>query len=464
MNVMWIVCLFVLLFVDVVRCTSYPPDFVWGAGTASYQIEGGVYEDGRVMTIWDRFSHTPGKTALNQTGDVADDSYHRWRDDIQLMKDMQLPSFRFSIAWSRVLNVDGTINLAGVAHYNDLINALIEANITPFVTLYHWDLPQHISDGGGWTNADYIVPLFTHFATVCFDAFGDRVKDWITFNEPGTFCLLGYDYGAHAPGRCSNRAQCEFGNSTTEPYECIYSVNLAHAYAVNVYRTQFAPRQAGRIGMTISVGWPEPLTDSEEDLAASERSLLFDAGAYSDPIVFGDWNDVMKERAGPLLRSFTDYEKSLLRNSVDFYALNHYGSTFVGALNVTTPPAPGQGWDVDRFVYNTAFDLDGQAIGEAADSPWLLVVPWGLRKLLIWLHDRYKLPILITENGVDVPNESYLPLKKALSDDYRIDYLQRYIHQMELAMDSGVQVKGYFAWSLLDSQSHNSNIQQNNMT
>ena len=412
-------------------------------------------QDGRESSIWDVFSHTANKTAGGQTGDVADDSYNLYAVDIELMKAMDLPAFRFSLSWSRIIHANGSVNQAGIAHYNDLINALLDANIEPYVTLYHWDLPTAYSSyvhgaGGDWLNSSYIVPLFTHYADVAFGAFGDRVKYWLTFNEPLTFCFLGYQNGIHAPGRCSDRSTCWAGNSITEPYLCIHSVNLAHAHASHVYRTKYQSTQKGKIGITLSVGWSEPATDSAADKQASDISLQFDFSAWADPIWFGDYPAVMRENCGKLLPAFTDAEKKLLKGSSDFQGVNFYTASYVSAAKRGTP---GSGWYVDRNASNSAVSPNGTVIGKQADSPWLYIVPWGLHKMLNWIGDRYgnAVELVVTENGMDVVNENNKPLEEALHDSDRIAYLSSYIGAMGDSITDGYNVTGYFVWSLMDN-------------
>ena len=246
---------------------------------------------------------------------------------------------------------------------------------------------------GDWLNSSYIVPRFTHFADVAFGAFGDRVTNWLTFNEPLTFCFLGYENGIHAPGRCSDRSHCPEGDSIHEPYLCIHSVNLAHAHAVNVYRTKYQKTQKGRIGITLSVGWSEPLTDSAEDRQASDIALQFDFGAWADPIWFGDYPEVMRINAGSLLPAFTAEEKKLLKGSADFQGINYYTASWVKANR--GPSKPGQGWYTDRNVTGLTVLPNGTAIGKAADSPWLLIVPWSIEPLIQWVAKRYGNPAMM---------------------------------------------------------------------
>jgi len=423
----------------------FPKDFVWGSATASYQVEG-AYNVSRGLTIWDDFSHTPGKVANGATGDVAVDHYHRYVEDVALMKSLGLKNYRFSIAWSRLFPTGiAPANPDGFQFYNNLINELLKNDIEPFVTLFHWDIPSAIDNA--WLNAS-VVDYFAAYANASFAAFGDRVKKWITFNEPLTFTHLGYGTGTHAPGRCSDRTQCSAGNSSTEPYIATHHVLLSHAAAVQIYRSQYQTTQGGVIGITLNCDYAEPYSTSADDQAASERHLEFQLSWYADPIFKGDYPQSMKDLVGDRLPQFTDAEKKQLNGSWDYFGLNHYTSGY----SQNNPAAPvGQGWDTDQQV-NVLTSRDGQMIGVQADSPWLLVVPWGIYKMLNWVSARYgNPPIYITENGVSVPNENSLPLTDALNDTFRVSYYDQYISNVSKAIDGGVNVKGYFAWSLMDN-------------
>lgn len=258
-------------------------------------MEGAVGEGGRGTTVWDTFSHTPGKVDNNDTGDVADDVYHRYSDDIKLMKELGINSYRFSIAWSRIIpDGESTVNAEGVAYYNGVIDELIASDIVPLVTLFHWDTPQTLEDKyGGWLSSEIenckclircrhqfffdpppSILAFAYYADTCFDLFGDRVKHWITINEPMSVALNGYYYGSHAPGRCSDRNVCSAGNSSTEPYIVSHNMLNAHAAAVQVYRSKYQRSQKGVIGITLNSDFAYPLTDSKEDADASQRYHL----------------------------------------------------------------------------------------------------------------------------------------------------------------------------------------------
>jgi len=304
------------------------------------------------------------------------------------------------------------------------------------------------SEYGGWLNESMSL-YFTNYADACFKSFGDRVKHWITFNEPLSFSISGYSTGAHAPGRCSNRSICNAGNTSTEPYIVTHNVLLSHAAAVHLYRTKYQSAQNGKIGITLNCDWSQPFTNSLRDRAAAERHLEFQLSWFADPVFFGDYPQVMKDLVGTRLPAFTPDQKISLRGSHDFFALNHYTSTY--ASHPVSPPPTDPSWDSDQNAFLTR-EKDGKFIGPAADSSWLYVVPWGIRRMLNWVNDRYQdTEIYITENGVDVPKESSMPLQEALNDTFRVNFLKDYIAEVGNAIQDGVPVKGYFLWSLMDN-------------
>jgi beta-glucosidase len=417
---------------------------MFGMATASYQVEGAWNVSGRGPSIWDTFAHTPGKVADGATGDVADDFYHRYKADVAQMVKYGITHFRLSISWTRILPTgNGSVNQAGVQFYNQLIDLLLMYNIQPAVTLFHWDMPQGLEDAYGSWLGPQIVPDFNNYADICFKAFGDRVKVWFTFNEPLTFANLGYGSGVNAPGRCSNRSRCDFGNSTTEPWIVGHRVLQAHALAVQTYRNKYQHEQGGKIGIVLNSDWDEPLTNSKEDVAAAQRGMDFMLGWWADPVWFGDYPQSMKTALGPLLPQFTSSEKALLKGSYDFFGLNHYTSRYIS--------------DAPSTIYNPAGiishdrDVNGVPIGPVADSSWLIVVPWGFQNLLKYVWNRYQTPIIVTENGCDVPNENQLPLKIALNDKFRVNYYSSYLSNMLQAIETGVKMEGYFAWSFMDN-------------
>ena len=298
--------------------SKFPEDFTWGTATSAYQIEGAAKADGKGPSIWDAFTHIPGKTANNENGDVACDHYHRFREDIALMKDMGVDAYRFSISWSRIMPTGrGEVNEEGIQFYSHLIDALLEEGITPWVTLYHWDLPLALQlEMDGWLNPE-IQHVFADYAAVCFERFGDRVKHWITLNEPWVVSILGHGQGVFAPGRVSN----------SEPYLAAHHLILSHARASERYRRDFA-HQKGKVGWSNNCDWREPLTDKPEDVAAAQRALEFFVAWFTDPVYKGDYPEVMREKLGDRLPQFTEGEKALIKGSSDFFGLNHYTTMY----------------------------------------------------------------------------------------------------------------------------------------
>jgi len=293
-----------------------------------------------------------------------------------------------------------------------------------------------------------MATYFGKYADACFNAFGDRIVYWTTFNEPLTFCNVGYNYGSHAPGRCSDRSKCSAGNSSTEPYLCAHSVLLAHSEAVKIYRTKYQPTQKGKIGMTLNTDWAVPMTNSTDDANAAQRNLEFQCSWFADPVWFGDYPQSMKSAVGSRLPQFTADQSVQIKGSWDFYAMNHYTTKYVSNRPI---PNPSAGWDDDQGTSVTAYK-DGVPIGPPADSNWLFVVPYGIRYMLGWISKRYGHPaIYITENGVDVPGESNMTLDQALNDTFRVNFYQNYTDNVMLAVGDGVDVRSYFAWSLMDN-------------
>ena len=416
---------------------QFPEDFIWGSATSSYQIEGAWDRDGKGMSIWDAFSHTQGKTLLGQTGDIACNHYEVFKDDVKLMAEIGLKAYRFSISWPRILPAGkGQINEAGIRFYSDLIDTLLENDIQPWVTLYHWDLPLTLQmEMDGWLNPD-IADHFAHYAEVCFHHLGDRVKNWITLNEPWVVAILGYGQGVFAPGRLSR----------SEPYLAAHNLLKAHGKAVEIYRNDFAT-QNGKIGITNNCDWREPLTQDIKDVEAAQRALEFFLGWFADPIYLGDYPEVMKKRVGDRLPTFTKAEKETLKGSSDFFGLNHYTTAF--ASNVP------EGADIETEVYGNGGIFEDQYVKLTSDPNWQKtdmgwsVVPWGCTKLLEWIDRRYGSPkIIITENGCASKDKKTGGL---VSDPERLNFMKGYLEACHEAISSGVKLKGYFYWSLLDN-------------
>ncbi|XP_028785597.1 beta-glucosidase 40 isoform X1 [Neltuma alba] len=434
---------------------SFPKGFVFGTASSAFQYEGAVKEDGRGPSVWDTFSHTFGKVADFSNADVATDQYHRYEEDIQLMKDLGMDAYRFSISWTRIFpNGTGQINQAGVDHYNKLINALLAKGIEPYVTIYHWDLPQALEDKyNGWLSPE-IIKDFATYAETCFEKFGDRVKHWITFNEPHTFTTQGYDVGLQAPGRCSILLHlfCRAGNSATEPYIVAHNVLRAHATVADIYRKKYKSVQGGSLGIAFDVIWYVPATNSKEDIEATQRAQDFQLGWFLDPLMFGDYPSSMRSRVGSRLPKFTQSEAALLKGSLDFVGINHY-TTFYARNNATNL--------IGDLLHDSIADSGSitlpfngtKTIGERANSIWLYIVPQGMRSLMNYIKQKYgNPPVFITENGMDDPNRPFTSIKDALKDEKRIRYHSGYLSSLQASIaEDGCNVKGYFVWSLLDN-------------
>ena len=415
---------------------TFPDDFVWGTATSSYQIEGGHDKGGRGPSIWDAFCSIPGKVNKGDTGNISIDHFHNVKEDVALLKSLGFKAYRFSISWSRILPQGrGKVNEDGINFDNDLINTLMDHEITPWITLYHWDLPLALQlEMDGWMSRD-IVEIFGEYARVCFEHFGDRVKNWITLNEPWVVSILGHGSGVFAPGRVSN----------TEPYLVAHHQILAHAEAVKIYRSDYS-FQGGIIGITNNCDWREPLTDTEVDRGAAERALLFFLGWFADPIFLGDYPQVMKDRLGNRLPEFTSEEKNLINRSADFFGLNHYTTMYA---------AENYGKNKEGEVYGNGGISEDQDVDLSVDKTWELtemnwaVAPWGCRKLLEWIRDRYhNPPIYITENGCAYDDKV---INGRVEDSKRVDFYKGYLEACHEAILNGVDLRGFFAWSLFDN-------------
>ena len=416
---------------------KFPDGFVWGAATSSFQIEGAWREDGKGLSIWDAFTHTPGKIADGDTGNTAADHYRRFREDVALMADLGLDAYRFSISWPRIQPTGyGEPNLEGLAFYSTLVDTLLDHGITPWVTLYHWDLPLTLQlEHDGWLNPR-MAEFFRDYARICFEHLGDRVKHWITLNEPWVMAILGHGLGTFAPGRASN----------SEPYRAGHEMLRAHGAAAELYRREFQPHQGGVIGMANNCDWREPLTDSAEDRAAAERSLEFYLGWFADPLYHGDYPATMRQRIGDRLPVFSDEDINRIQGSADFFGLNHYTTMMV---------AHTEGGSRESEAASNAGLTEDQDIALSAHPSWETtamgwpIVPQGCRKLLQWIDARYGHPeIIITENGCAVDDKWTGGI---VNDAERIAYLQGYIAACHEAIERGVNLKGYFVWSLLDN-------------
>ncbi|KIY67180.1 glycoside hydrolase family 1 protein [Cylindrobasidium torrendii FP15055 ss-10] len=421
-----------------------PKDFLWGFATASFQIEGSTNVDGRGPSIWDEFSRTPGKTLDGKDGDHATESYRLWREDIALLKQYGVKSYRFSLSWSRIIPLGGRedpVNEKGIQWYKDFIDELIKNGIIPFVTLYHWDLPQGLHDRyGGWLNKAEIVKDYERYARVCFEAFGDKVKYWLTMNEPWCISVLGYGRGVFAPGHGKPNGP---GDASREAWIVGQNVVLAHASAVKAYREEYKPTQGGVIGITLNGDWQMPWDDTPENIAAAQHALDFAIGWFADPIYLGHYPPYMREVLGDRLPEYSDEEIKLVKGSSDFYGMNTY----------TTNLARAGGDDEFQGLVDYTFTRpDGTQLGTQAHCAWLQDYPDGFRDLLSYLYKRYKMPIYVTENGFAVKDENDMPVDQLLADKDRVRYYEGTTRALLAAInEDGVDVRSYFPWSFLDN-------------
>lgn len=430
--------------------SDFPENFVFGSATAAYQIEGATSEDGRGPSIWDVFCKIPGKIFDNSSGDIACDSYHKYEEDVALNNLIGMDSYRFSISWSRVLPSGyGTPNLAGIAYYHRLIDALLAVGVEPIITLYHWDLPDGIQQFGGWLNGS-VVEYYKAYAGLCFQEFGDRVKTWVTHNEPMEQANGGYGAGYRAPGRCSDRMTCSEGDSTIEPYLVAHHLLLSHTVAVELYRKEFQARQGGKIGIVLNIGFNYPLTLTPEDIAAAQRGMVFTLGWWFDPIFFGDYPEIMKEHIGDRLPSFLEEQKAKIKGSADFLGLNYYTASYV---KNSPKPDPAQATPMtDSWSTRQTVDVDGNMIGDTCNSTWLYIVPRSIYDMVMWTKERYdNIPVYITENGMSERNDNSIPIQTRLCDHQRVKFHADYLHHLARAIKDGANVQRYYAWSLLDN-------------
>ncbi|NXE91445.1 LPH hydrolase, partial [Menura novaehollandiae] len=423
---------------------EFPENFFWSVATASYQIEGGWRADGKGLSIWDKYSHTPLRISNDDTGDVACDSYHKIEEDVEMLKSLKVSHYRFSISWPRILP-DGTtryINELGLNYYERLIDALLAANIKPQVTLYHWDLPQALQDVGGWEN-DTIVQRFKEYAEVLFQRLGDKVKFWITLNEPYNSAYLGYGTGTSAPGVSTRPGRA--------PYVVGHNLIKAHAEAWHLYNETYRAKQGGLISITINSDWAEPRNPhNQEDIDAAKRFMQFFLGWFAHPIFKnGDYSEVMKRRiqerslaqglSKSRLPEFTESEKQRIKGTYDYFGLNHYTTVLTYNLNY---PKGVMSYDSDRGVA-TVTDRSWLNSG----SLWLKVTPFGFRKILRWIKEEYNdPPIYVTENGVSERGAF------EFNDTWRMHYYRSYVNEaLKAVVLDGVDLRGYTAWTLMDN-------------
>ncbi|XP_038709412.1 beta-glucosidase 24-like [Tripterygium wilfordii] len=432
--------------------SDFPIDFTFGVSTSALQIEGSTTEGGRGPSIWDAFVKIPGKIMDGSSLETAIDSYNRYKEDVLLLKLLGVNSYRFSISWTRILpdgTLSGGVNQEGIDHYNGLIDELIKYNITPYATIFHFDFPQALYENSGGLLNSSLVQHFKDYCEICFNSFGDRVKNWITINEPLILAQFGHDLGFAPPGRCSDRSKCPEGDSSTEPYIVGHNLLLAHAHAAKLYKDNFQKNQGGQIGISLVGQYYEPYSDSPEDKAAQKRALDFSLGWYVEPLVFGDYPIIMKELVKDRLPVFTEEEKMLLKGSCDFIGINYYTTRYAKSIPID-PLAPALSYTADKFVNETLYNENGVIIGPKAEpSLYIYIYPEGLQKLLEFMKYTYQDPkIYITENGVTQCGD--IPRLQAINDDDRIKFIRQHLYRIAQAIKNGVNVNGYFYWSAFD--------------
>jgi beta-glucosidase len=419
-----------------VRCRgvsleSFPPGFVWGVATAAYQIEGAVTEDGRGPSIWDTFSHTPGRVALGETGDVACDHYHRWPEDLDLIRALGAGAYRFSIAWPRIQPAgSGPVEQRGLDFYRRLLDGMRERGITPFITLYHWDLPQALEDEGGWRQRD-TAHRFAEYAGIVADAVAEFSPYWITLNEPQVSSIVGYAEGRHAPGAREGHGALA----------AAHHLLLGHGLAVRELRARGG---GSGVGITLNLSPGVPATDSAGDADAARRHDLLVNRLFTDPVLAGTYPDDAAEVWGGLtdFSFLRDGDLALISQPLDFLGVNYYRLSHVAAAPVSPSPSP------------SASDVGVATVrvpgAEYTEMDWP-VEPDGLPVTLAGLRSRFAdlPPIYITENGAAFPDE--VGPDGEVADPRRVAFISAHLDALARAIADGADVRGYFYWSLLDN-------------
>lgn len=399
---------------------TFPPDFIWGAATSAYQIEGSPLADGAGPSNWHRFSHVPGNIANDDHGDVACDHYRRYADDVALMREMGLRAYRFSIAWSRIFPEGrGKVNTRGLDFYQRLLDRLQDAGIEPHVTLHHWDLPLALEERGGWANRDS-AQWFADYAHTLFTALGGRIQHWATLNEPWVIVHEGYVAGSHPPGL----------NSLAQARLATHNLLRGHAMAVQAFRAD----GTGQIGLVVNLEPKYAATDSAEDRAAMERMHAWMNRQYLDPIFLGSYPEELGAIHGRDFSDFPEQDFKLIQEPFDFLGINYYSRSVVRAAPGAVP------FEAERVrqdgAPHTAMDWE--------------IYPEGLKSCLLWVKRRYgDIPLFVTENGAALDDPK--PASSRVKDPDRIDYLRTHLKAARQAMQDGVNLRGYFAWSLLDN-------------
>lgn len=402
---------------------NFPRDFVWGVAASAYQIEGAWNEDGRGESIWDRYIHAPHHIMSGENADKALDHYHRMPEDVALMKELGIPYYRFAISWSRVVpGGEGKANPKGLDFYDRLVDELLKAGMRPKATLFHWDLPQNLQDKGGWPNRE-TVDRFADYARIVFDRLADRVKLWSTHNEPWVAAFMGYATGIHAPGICDY----------SQGYQAAHHLLLAHGKAVQLFRQG---GYKGEIGLILNLNGLLPMTNSEADIAATQRVHDETHALFLDPVFKGEYPQRLFDFIGPHQPKVQAGDVELIHQPMDYLGLNYYNTDYVsydvfsGLNKARLTPYCAPGWGLTEMKWG--------------------IDPNGLKRELLYVKENYGNPKLyVTENGCampDIPNE-----KGFVADWDRIRYISSHLQALHEAIQAGADVHGYFAWSIFDN-------------
>ncbi|XP_024996270.1 beta-glucosidase 24-like [Cynara cardunculus var. scolymus] len=455
---------------DGLKRQNFPSNFLFGVATSAHQVEGAWNVDGKGLSIWDCFAlRNPDKISGGANACVTVDSYSRMKEDVQLLKKMGVNSYRFSISWPRILpggKISMGKNQEGINYYNKLIDELLANGIEPFATIFHWDLPNALEEEYMGFLSSKVVADFVDYADICFWEFGDRVKNWLTVNEPHMFTYNGYVTGTFAPGRGAN---CKDSDVETEPYTVAYNLLNCHAAAYRKYEKDYKSFQKGKVGITLDLSFCKPFRgpSNDEDVKAVQYAYDFGNGWFLEPLVKGKWPENMQKFAttptanypkGRTLPEFSDDQLTKLIDSYDFLGINYYTAFYIQyqAPSVDIPP----GYTRDGRFKASGNDSNGDPIGKQAyvdpTNPmlsWVYLCPDELTELLYLVKNTYNVskPIIITENGSPEMLDTGKTYQEVRDDTYRMEYIKKHLIAIRTAIRNKVNVTGYYAWSFMDS-------------